>query len=59
MYILTSWHISRDSVKMMSYMSNVSLIPTNRYAEAIFAIGIIQKRQGVVSTPIPWESEGW
>ena len=57
--------MSRDSVKMMQHMSktqNVSPIPSNGYAEAILAIGIIKKvtgenARGVVSTP-PWASEG-
>ena len=55
---MTSWHMSRDSVKMMSHMQNVSPIPSNRYDEAISAVGIIkkvtgEKRQGGGTHPPP------
>ena len=41
--------MSRDSIKMMSHMSKCVShppIPSNRYAEGIFAIGIIKKVTG-------------
>ena len=48
---LTSWHMSRDSVKMMSHMPNVSSIPSNKYTEAIFPVGIIKKVIGEKPCP--------
>ena len=43
---MTSWHMLRDSIKMMSHMPKCVSIPSNRYDEAIFAVGIIKKVTG-------------
>ena len=66
---MTSWHMSLDichvtASRWCHICQYVSPTPSNRYVEAIFANGIInkvtgEKRQGVVSPPPPpWASEG-
>ena len=52
---LTSQRMVTES-RFMTQL-NVSPIPSSRYAEAIFAIGIIKKLQG--KTPGGWYSPPW